>query len=83
MSMMKCAEINVKPVDPAYDIRLYNGYGTQLLQSTAKKGEKIQFNVSSLPNGTYYLNIYDGINPHARCNVLLRRIKSKAPAWQQ
>ena len=39
--MMKCAEINVKPVDPAYDIRLYNGYGIQLLQATAKKSYRV------------------------------------------
>jgi len=52
-----------KSADPAYDIRLYNGYGSQLFQATAKKGGKVQFNVSILPNGTYYLHIYDGINP--------------------
>jgi len=62
-SLIFATDNQSKSADPAYDIRLYNGYVTQLLQATAKKGGKVKFNVSSLPNGTYYLHIYDGINP--------------------
>ena len=47
--------------DPAYDIRLYDGQGNLLRQATAKGGT-IQFNISNLPNGIYYLHIYDGVS---------------------
>ena len=46
---------------PSFDIRLYDGQGNLLRQTTAKSGT-IQFNVSKLPNGIYYLHIYDGVN---------------------
>ena len=45
----------------AYDIRLYDGLGNLLRQATATGG-KIEFNVANLPNGIYYLHIYDGVN---------------------
>jgi hypothetical protein len=51
-----------KVTEPAFDIRLYNERGVQLRQTTAKKGGKVQFNLSKLPNGNYYLHIYDGVN---------------------
>ena len=44
-----------------YDIRLYDGQENMLRQQYAKDGV-IQFNVSNLPNGIYYLHIYDGVN---------------------
>ncbi|MCL1937015.1 MAG: T9SS type A sorting domain-containing protein, partial [Candidatus Azobacteroides sp.] len=43
------------------DIRLYDGLGNLLRQATATGG-KIEFNVANLPNGIYYLHIYDGVN---------------------
>ena len=46
--------------DPVFDIRLYDGYGV-MLRSTTTKGGIVQFDVSALPNGTYYLHIYDGV----------------------
>jgi len=52
-----------KAVDPVFDIRLYNDQGSQVRQTSARIGEQVQFNVSNLPNGNYYLHIYDGINP--------------------
>ena len=45
----------------SYDLRLYDGQGN-LVQQTSTKGGTIQFNTSNLPNGTYYLHIYDGVN---------------------
>jgi len=33
-----------------------------LRQTSAKKNGKVQFNVANLPDGTYFLHIYDGIN---------------------
>ena len=45
---------------PVYDIRLYDTYGNLLYQS-ASDGETVTFNVPTLPMGTYFLHIYDGI----------------------
>jgi hypothetical protein len=44
-----------------YDIRLYDGMGSMLRQQKAGIST-VQLNVSSLPNGMYYLHIYDGVN---------------------
>ena len=44
-----------------YDVRLYDGYGNLLLQEFSKGGT-VEFNVSKLPVGIYYLHIYDGVN---------------------
>jgi len=48
-----------------YDIRLYDGQGNLLRQSSSKGGT-VQFNLSDLPNGIYYLHTYDGVskNPY-------------------
>lgn len=46
---------------PVYDIRLYNMQGTRLHQQQARFG-KIEFNLSNLPNGIYFLHIYDGLH---------------------
>ena len=45
--------------NPFYDVRLYDGQGNLLRQQQAKGGT-VQFNVSNLPNGIYYLHVYDG-----------------------
>lgn len=52
--------MNSKTV-PVYDIRLYDGQGN-LLRQTTSKGGTTQFNVANLPAGIYYLHVYDGIN---------------------
>jgi hypothetical protein len=44
-----------------YDIRLYNSHGN-IVRQTTTTGDNIQFNVSNLPAGIYYLHIYDGTN---------------------
>ena len=44
-----------------YDFRLYDGQGSLLRQRKTMESS-VQFNVSNLPNGFYYLHIYDGIN---------------------
>jgi len=46
---------------PNYDVRLYDGQGNMVRQQFAKGGT-VQFNVSNLPDGIYYLHIYDGVN---------------------
>ena len=44
-----------------YDIRLYDGKGIVVNQTKVKSGI-VQFNVSNLPDGIYYLHIYDGVS---------------------
>jgi len=46
---------------PNIDFRLYDDKGN-LLRQTTSNGGTVQFNVSNLPNGSYYLHIYDGVN---------------------
>jgi hypothetical protein len=45
--------------DPTYDFRLYD-YQGNLLRNAKTKGGTVQFNVAGLPNGIYYLHVYDG-----------------------
>jgi len=44
-----------------FDVRLYDGQGN-LLQQKSNKGGTLQFNVSGLPNGIYFIHIYDGVS---------------------
>jgi len=61
------ALVLLSPVDknsrssPSCDVRLYDMQGGLLRQATAKGGT-VQFNVSNLPDGIYYLHVYDGVN---------------------
>ena len=55
------ADPNARNAAPAYDIRLYNGQGIQVLQKSANGGT-VQLDVSRLPDGIYYLHIYDGVS---------------------
>ena len=48
-------------VPPTYDVRLYDSQGNILRQQKAQGGT-VQFNVSTLPDGIYYLHIYDGVS---------------------
>ena len=50
-----------KTASPTYDVRLYDGQGNLLRQQKTKDGT-IQFNVSKLLDGLYYLHIYDGVS---------------------
>ena len=53
------SNVNSQSVSPTFDIRLYDGQGN-LLRQTNTKGGTIQFNVSSLPDGLYYLHFSMG-----------------------
>ncbi len=46
---------------PACDVRLYNWQGLMLRQQKTM-GNRVEFNVSNLPNGVYFLHVYDGVN---------------------
>ena len=45
-----------------YDARLYDGLGN-MLQQQFTQGGRLEFNVSALPEGVYYLHVYDGVSP--------------------
>jgi len=47
--------------NPSYDIRLYNTSGTLALQTTSGSN-RIQLNISNIPDGIYFLHLYDGID---------------------
>ena len=57
---------------PTYDIRLYDGQGNMLRQ-TFTKGNKVEFNVANLPNGIYYLHIYDGVSEKPEIRQIMVR----------
>ena len=44
-----------------FDIHLYNDQGGLMRQATSKGGV-VQFNVANLPDGFYYLHVYDGVS---------------------
>lgn len=45
--------------NPTFDIRLFDRLGN-LLRSTKTKDDTVEFNVANLPNGMYFLYVYDG-----------------------
>ena len=44
-----------------FDVRLYDEQGNLLCQ-TKTQGGTVEFNVSGLPDGFFYLHVYDGVN---------------------
>ena len=56
--------------EPAYDFRLYDKQGNIVLRAQ-NKGGSAQFNVSNLPNGIYYLHIYDGVNSEPEIHQIM------------
>jgi len=55
------ASSNPPRTNLTYDVRLYDSNGNAVRQSTTKS-LNLQFNVSSLPNGVYFLSIEDGVS---------------------
>ena len=55
------ASVKVQGTSITYDVRLYNDQGN-LLRQAKNKGGTVQFNVSALPDGIYFLHIYDGVS---------------------
>jgi|GEM_PF-1883713 len=45
-----------------FDIRLYDGQGN-ILRQQKTKGGTVEFNVANLPDGLYYLHVYNGVEP--------------------
>ena len=44
-----------------FDVRLYDGQGN-LLRQTYSNGGLVQFGVTNLSDGLYYIHVYDGVN---------------------
>jgi hypothetical protein len=53
---------NARSANTVYDIRLYSVFGSQLRQTNTNSSTVGQLNVSNLPDGIYFLHIYDGVN---------------------
>ena len=56
------ANVNAQSAITVYDIRLYDGNGIIVRQTSHRGSGTARLDVSSLPNGNYYLHIYDGVN---------------------
>jgi subtilisin family serine protease len=54
-----------------YDIRLYSKRG-DLLKQQITRSSTIEFDIAELPDGVYFIHLYDGINtgPHIRSIVI-------------
>ena len=48
--------------NPKYEFRLFNASGTMTFNVATYGGNKAQLSVSNLPDGIYFLHIYDGID---------------------
>jgi hypothetical protein len=53
---------NTNTQNLTYDVRLYNTTGNMLRQAGNRGDGTVQIDVSNLPNGIYFLHIYDGIS---------------------
>ena len=62
------------PIKPGMEewknIRLYDRQGN-LLRQQKTNGGTVQFNVSDLPYGVYYLHVYDGVNENPEMRLVI------------
>ena len=56
--------------EPVFELRLYDMQGKQVRSATAKSGI-VQFDVSKLPNGNYFLHIYDGVDEKPEVRLVI------------
>jgi hypothetical protein len=56
---------------PTYDIRIYDMQGNMIRQATDSKESRITFDLSNLPDGSYFLHIYDGIKKTPEIHKIL------------
>lgn len=54
----------------SYNIKLYNANGVAVRQVTSQ-GENVELDVSTLPNGYYYLHIFSGNDPQPDMRIII------------
>ena len=65
--------IDTEKSDLIYDVRLYDNQGNLLRRSATTDGQ-VQFNVINLPNGSYFLHVYDNeSNTPIKRQVMIER----------
>ena len=70
MEIISRKDAKNRAVPPARDVRLYDGQGN-LLRQRKTRDVAVQFNVANLPNGIYYLHVYDGINEKPKMQQII------------
>ena len=58
------------PAAPVFDVRLYDGQGKQLRQQFSTGGT-IEFSVSNLASGVYFLHIYDDVSNMPKTHLIV------------
>ena len=58
--------------NPTYNIRLYNTSGTLVIQ-TITSNNKTQLNTSKIPDGIYFIHLFDGIDSNPEVKQILIR----------
>jgi len=51
----------VKVSGLVFDVHLYDGQGV-LIRNAKTRGGTVEFNISNLPDGFYYVHVYDGVS---------------------
>ena len=59
-----------KVTSHTYDVRLYDERGS-MVRKAETRGGTVEFNVANLPNGMYYLHIYDGVSKTPEMNPVI------------
>ena len=61
--LAKYAAAGKAAINPTCDIRLYSVMGVQVYKTTTTSN-KVQIDVSKLPNGVYFVHLFDGISTY-------------------
>jgi len=62
IDVSQATNTNTHNTNTIYDIRLYSLMGSQVRQTSTNSGTVAQIDVSNLPDGIYFLHIYNGIS---------------------
>ena len=56
-----------------YDIRLYDMQGNLALNTTTSQTGTVKIDVSNLRNGTYMLQIFNGVDPQPYTQIVIKQ----------